>query len=67
MKIKSIPDKMPYVNLLTLRDLIRSYEEIENKIDDKSPCTFAYDLGRLAVFELFFRLLGVQFDAGDEA
>lgn len=66
MKIKSIPDD-PKITLSTLNELIKMYEEIEAKINDQSIPSFAYDLGRRGVFELFFNLMGVQFETGDQA
>ena len=66
MKIKSIPDN-PAITLSTLNELVKEYEKIESNIDDKMPASFAYDLGRMATFELFLQLLGVQFETGDQA
>lgn len=66
MKIKSIPDD-PKITLSTLNELIKMYEELEAKINDQSIPSFAYDLGRMGAFELFFNLMGVQFETGDQA
>lgn len=67
MKIKSIPDD-PRITLSTVKELVEMYEDIEDKIDETGgPTSFAYDLGRLGAFELFFRLLGIRFETGDEA
>lgn len=66
MKIKSIPDN-PAITLSTLNELVKEYEKIESNIDDKMLTSFAYDLGRMAIFELFLQLLGVQFETGDQA
>ena len=66
MKIKSIPEN-PGITLSALNEVVKEYEKIESNIDDKMPISFAYDLGRLAAFELLFKLLGVQFETGDQA
>ena len=67
MKIKSIPED-PTITLSALKMSVNIYEEIEAKVDEhKTPIDFAYDLGRMAVFELFFKLMGVQFETGDQA
>ena len=66
MKIKSIPDN-PAITLSTLNELVKEYEKIESNIDDKILTSFAYDLGRMAIFELFLGLRGVQFETGDQA
>ena len=52
---------------ITFIELVKEYEKIESNIDDKMPTSFAYDLGRMATFELFLQLLGVQFETGDQA
>lgn len=67
MKIKSIPDN-PHITLSTLKKLIDSYETIITHMDDnKYPTELAYDCGRLSTYELFFGVLGVSFETGDQA
>ena len=67
MKIKSIPEN-PTITLSALNISVKIYEEIEAKVDEnKTPTDIAYNLGRMAVFELFFKLMGVQFETGDQA
>ena len=67
MKIKSIPTN-PTITLSTLNELIKMYEDLDSRAEDNEiPTGFAYDLGRLSTFELFLKLLGVQFEAGDQA
>lgn len=67
MKIKSIPEN-PTITLSTLKKLIDSYETIITHMDDnKYPTELAYDCGRLSTYELFFGVLGVSFETGDQA
>lgn len=67
MKIKSIPDN-PCITLSTLKEIINSYEQIITHMNDnKFPVEFAYDSGRLSTYELFFGVLGVSFETGDQA
>ena len=68
MKIKSIPEN-PTITLAALNEAVKIYEQIEADIikNNKTPPDFIYDLGRMSAFELFFKLLGVQFETGDQA
>ena len=67
MKIKSIPEN-PTITLSALNETVKMYEEIEANIDnDTRPSSLAYDLGRMSTFELFLKLMGVQFETGDLA
>lgn len=67
MKIKSIPDN-PTITLAALNEAVKMYEDIEAKAyENETPAGFAYDLGRISTFELFFKLMGVQFETGDQA
>ena len=67
MKIKSIPEN-PTITLASLDELVKIYEEIEANITKSATIPeFVYDTGRMSTFELFFKLLGVQFETGDQA
>lgn len=68
MKIKSIPDD-PKITLSSLNELVKMYEDIKSKINDmnKTVTEFTYDYGRMSAFELVFKLLGVEFETGDQA
>lgn len=67
MKIKSIPSN-PTITLTALNELVKIYEEIEANITKcEALPEFIYDTGRMSTYELFFKLLGVQFETGDQA
>ena len=67
MKIKSIPEN-PTITLAALNEAVKMYEKIESSLpENKAITAFSFDCGRMSVFELFFGLLGVQFETGDQA
>lgn len=67
MKIKSIPEN-PTITLAALNEAVKMYEKIERDLPENKVITeLAYDCGRLSTYELFFGVLGVSFETGDQA
>ena len=67
MKIMAIPDN-PTITLSALNEIVKMYEKIEAGLDEnKYVSAFSFDCGRMAAFELFLGLLGVQFETSDQA